>query len=142
MTADPGVVLDASALVAYAQNDLLAFPLDELLSEVREQTRGAVHIPEFALVDARRILHGDKTGLARLESFAAAHGITPTANRGEQETVQLIVAEARVSWGLAHAMLLTVTTRSTLATYAAPTLERAGFEMRLVLDLDEFFRPE
>lgn len=29
-----------------------------------------------------------------------------------------------------------------LATYAAATLELAGFDMTLVLDLDEFFRYE
>ena len=46
-------------MVAYAENDLLAFPLDELLRELREETGGSVHIPEFALVDARRILCGN-----------------------------------------------------------------------------------
>lgn len=140
MSAESGIVLDASALVAYSHDELLAFPIDELLRELREDTGAPVHIPEYALVDARVILHGDKTALARLESFAAAHGVTPVHGRDEQETVQLIVAEAGVSWGLAHAMMLTVTTHTSLATYAAATLQRAGFDARLVLDLDEFFR--
>jgi hypothetical protein len=140
--ADPGVVLDASALVAYSQNDLLAFPLDELLRELREDTGGPVHIPEYALVDARVILHDDKTALARLESFAAAHGCVQAIGRGDQETIQLIVADAGVSWGLAHAMLLAAVRGALLATYVASTLHRAGFDARLILDLDEFFRPE
>jgi TusA-related sulfurtransferase len=140
--AEPGVVFDASALVAYAQNDMRAFPVDELIAVMRDDTHAPAHIPEFALVDARVILNDDKAALDRLEAFVAEHGVHQVSGRDEQETIQLIVTKSGVSWGMAHAMLLTILTSSSLATYAAPTLERAGYEMRLVLDLDEFFRPQ
>lgn len=139
MTADPGVVLDASALVAYAQDDLLSLPVDELLQELREDTGGAVHIPGLAHADAVEILDGDKPATARLESFAAAHGVLD-APAGERDTIGRIVTETGVSAGMAHAMLLAARLRCLLATYAAPTLARAGFDAQLVLDLDEFFR--
>lgn len=140
MPVEPGVVFDASALVAYALNDLNALPVDELLDVMRDDTHAPVHIPAYALVDAQVILHDDKAARERLEAFAGEHGVHQVGSRDEQETIQLIVAESGVSWGMAHAMLLTITTNSSLATYAAHTLERAGYEMSLVLDLDEFFR--
>ncbi len=126
--AEPGVVFDASALVAYSLNDMRAFPVDELLGVMRDETLAPVHIPEYALVDARVILHDDKAAMDRLEAFAHEHGIHQVDGRDEQETVQLIVARSGVSWGMAHAMLLTILTSSSLATYAAHTLERVGYE--------------
>jgi hypothetical protein len=138
---DPGVVLDASALVAYAQNDMQAFPVDELLRELREDTGGAVHLPWFAVEEAQQILADDRPALARLESFVAAHGVR-LADADTVRAVDLIVAESKVSRGLAQAMLTAVVTRASLATYATATLEQAGFAGVLVLDLDEMFRPE
>lgn len=140
MPPDPGVVLDTSALVAYARSDMRSFPVDELLREMREDTGAAVLIPELALVDARWVLHDEKDALERLDNFAAAHGTHGGEDPGLVATVRLLVAEAGVSQGMAHAMLLAGMTRSELATYSAPTLAAAGFEMRTVLDLDEFFQ--
>lgn len=139
MTFDPGVVLDASAMVAYAQSDSLALPVDELLQELREDTGGPVHLPEFAYADALAILDGDKEATGRLESFAAAHGVT-AADRDTEHVVGLVVAGTGVSPGMAHAMVLAAVRACSLATYAAPTLRRAGFDDRLILDLDEMFR--
>lgn len=141
MTADPGVVLDASALVAYAQNDLRALPVEELLRELREDTGAAVHIPCCACGDAVEIVRDDKAATSRLASFAASYGVV-TASRTEHQVIASIVAEASVSHGLAHAMLVAAGQGSSLATYAAATVLRAGLDERLILDLDEFFRPE
>ncbi len=138
---DRGVVLDASALVAYARSDMRSFSIDELLDEMREDTGAPVIIPGFALLDAQQILRGEKDALDRLDSFADAHGVLGLDDPAVESTVRLLSAEAGVSPGLAHAMLLTLMTRSELATHSAPTLAAAGFEMRKVLDLDEFFRP-
>lgn len=139
MTSDPGVVFDASALVAYAQNDLLAMPVDELLRELREDTGGTVRIPRLAYTDALDIVADDKAAVGRLESFAAAHGVVE-ADPGVLHLIGMIVAEAGVSAGMAHALVLASVWACNLATYTAATLERAGFDERLVLDLDEFFR--
>ncbi|MFI5895615.1 hypothetical protein ACIA5D_36525 [Actinoplanes sp. NPDC051513] len=138
---DPGVVLDTSALVEYARNDVRALPIDELLRELREDTGGPVHIPWYALEEAQQVLADDRAALARLESFAGAHGVR-LADADTTRAVDLIVEEGRVTPGLAHAMLLSVTGGLSLATYAAPTLEQAGFSLGRVLDLDEVFREE
>ena len=141
MTADPGVVLDASALVAYALNDLRALPVDELLRELREDTGAAVHVPCCACGDALEILRDDKAATSRLLAFVASYGMID-ASRAEQQIIAAIVAQAGVSEGLAHAMLIAAGQGSSLATYAAATVQRAGFDERLILDLDEFFRLE
>jgi hypothetical protein len=139
VTADPGVVFDASALVAYAQNDVLAMPVDELLRELREDTGGPVILPELAFTDAAAIVADDKAATARLESFAAAHGLI-AAGPDVQDVVGVLVAQVGVSPGVAHAILLAAERGFPLATYAASTVGRTGFAPRLILDLDELFR--
>jgi hypothetical protein len=133
------IVPDTSALIAYAENDLRALPVDELLEELREDSGGQVILGWFVLEDAQRVLRADRTALGRLEVLASEHGVR-FADADMQQAIGLIVAEGQVSRGLAHAMLLTAAAGCSLATYAAPTLEKAGFAMSRVLDLDEFFR--
>ena len=140
MLPDHGVVLDTSALVAYARSDLRSLPIDELLREMREDTDAPVIIPKLALNEARWVLGDEKAAIERLDSFADAHGVEGCTDPSLQASVRLLVSESGVSQGMAHAMLLAVMARSELATYSAPTLRAAGFEMRKVLDLDEFFR--
>ena len=55
------------------------------------------------------------------------------------KAVELVSAAKQLTRGLAHAMILAAARRQ-LATYLAPALERAGYAMALVLDLDEMFR--
>ncbi|MET0416616.1 MAG: hypothetical protein ABW022_11415 [Actinoplanes sp.] len=136
-----GVVLDASALVIYAKDDLQALPVDELLRELRDDPRSPLAIPALAHEDALRILDGDSTATARLWALSDEHGVVP-ASPDMLRAVNLIVGEGRVSAGMAHAMLLAAQRDWLLATYAAPTLQVAGFEPRLILDLDEVFRAE
>jgi hypothetical protein len=50
-------------------------------------------------------------------------------NSGVQETLRLIMSMYGMSAGRAHAMVVAVASNSSLATYAAPTVEAAGFEM-------------
>jgi len=138
---DPGVVVDASSLAEYARNDLRSLPIDELLRELREDTGGPVYIPLLALEEAQQILGNDRPALARLESLVAAHGVK-LADAEMLKAVELMAVEGNVSRGLAHAALLSRLLGTTLATYLAPTLERAGFDMAKVLDLDEIFRGE
>jgi hypothetical protein len=137
---EEGVVFDTSALVEYARNDLRSLPVDELLREMREDSGWPVIIPLLALVDAQAVLGDDLPALERLESFATAHGFR-LADAEMLRAVDLIADQAKVTPGLAQAMLLTAAGRKRqLATYAAPTLEQAGYEMSRVLDLDEMFR--
>lgn len=142
MPAEGGVVLDVSALIAYARSDMQALPLDELLREMREDTGAAVLIPGYAFSEARWILNGEQDALDRLESFADAYGTVEADDPELTKALKLIVSMSGVSLAMAQAMLLTITTDSMLATYTAPTLSAAGFEMRKVLDLDEMFRAE
>jgi len=134
-----GVVFDASALAEYARDDLRSFPVDELIREMREDTGQPVIIPWFALDEAQQVISGDLNAVARLESFASAHGVR-LADDEMRKAVDLVVEAARVTRGLAHAMILAAAGRRQLATYAMPTLRQAGFEVELVLDLDEMFR--
>lgn len=138
---DPGIVVDASSLVEYALNDLRALPIDELLRELREDTGGPVLIPWLAVDEAQQILGDDPAALKRLEEFVGAHGVR-FADAEMVKAVDLMVAGSDLSHGLAHAALLSLLTGASLATYAAPTLARAGYGMRRVLDLDEIFRDE
>jgi hypothetical protein len=134
-----GVVLDVSSLVVYAKNDLQALPIDELLQELREDTGGIVVIPSLSHADALLVLAGDKVATDRLWSLSDAFGVVPPSP-DVQTVVDLIVAESEVSPGLAHAMILAAQRDWYLATYAAGTLMRVGFESRLILDLDQMFR--
>jgi hypothetical protein len=93
----------------------------------------------MAYADAMAIVGDDKTAAARLESFAEAHGIVD-AGPDVQQVVEVIVAKVGVSPGMAHALVVAASGACPLATYAASTAQRAGFDARLVLDLDEFFR--
>jgi hypothetical protein len=58
------------------------------------------------------------------------------------EAVDLVPSAARVTRGMAQAMILAAAGRRELATYAAGTFAAAGFEMSRVLDLGKMFRPE
>lgn len=133
------VVLDTSALVAYAQNDLRSLPVDELLDELREDSGGAVIIGWFTAEDAQQVLGDDRPALARLQSLVAAHGVR-LADADMRRTVALIAGEGQVSRGLAHAMLLSAMDGCSVATCAAATLRTAGFATSRILDLDAFFR--
>ncbi|GAA0494526.1 hypothetical protein Ade02nite_20140 [Paractinoplanes deccanensis] len=135
---DPGIVVDASALVAYAHNDMRSFAIDELLRELREDTGGPVHIPFFAVEEAQQILADDTDALTRLESFVTAHGMR-LADADMRSAVDAIVAASPLSRGLAQAMLISIADNLSLATYAAGTLEQAGAGMTRVLDLGEVF---
>jgi hypothetical protein len=135
------VVLDASALVIYAKNDLQALPVDELLQELREDPRSTPVIPGLAHADALHILDGDKAATIRLWELSDAHGVVP-ASPDVQRAVDQITGDGHVSAGMAHAMLLSAQRDCFLATYTASTLRQVGFDSRLILDLDEMFRPE
>ncbi|MGX6604853.1 hypothetical protein ACWKSP_22395 [Micromonosporaceae bacterium Da 78-11] len=133
-----GVVLDVSALIIYARNDLQALPVDELLRVLREDTGGTVVIPSLSHADALLVLDGDKEATDRLWSLSDAFGVVPPSP-DVQVVVDLIVSESEVSAGMAHAMVLAAQRDWHLATYAAGTLERVGFDPRLVLDLNQIF---
>lgn len=130
------VVLDASALVVYAENDLQALPIDELLDELRNDTGGRVLIPWFAVEDALRILRDDRRALDRLQALTAEFGVQ-LPDAGTQQAVEVVVAEGQVTAGMAHAMLLAVTAGCDVATYSASTLRQAGFAA--VNDLGDAF---
>lgn len=132
-----GVVLDASALVEYARNDLRSLPVDELLGEIAD-TGSPIIIGWFALDEARQILDDQPAALDHLEALVAEHGVRLPDN-AMTKTVDLVSAEGQLSRGLAHSMLLAVGGRQ-LATYAAATLRAVGYDMGRVLDLDEIFR--
>jgi hypothetical protein len=133
-----GVVLDVSSLVIYAKNDLRSLPVDELLQELREDADGVVAIPSLSHADALLVLDGDKPATDRLWLLSDTHGVLPPSP-DVQAVVDLIVGESAVSQGMAHAMVMSAQRDWLLATYAASTLQRAGFEPRLILDLDELF---
>lgn len=135
------VVLDASALVIYAKNDLQALPVDELLTEIGEDPHSNLIIPALAEADALRIVDGDKSATDRLWALTDVHGIVP-ASPDMQRAVALVADEGAVSAGMAHAMLVAAHRGCFLATYTAATLRQVGFQPELILDLDELFRPE
>ena len=140
MRAESGVVLDVSALIVYARSDMQAMPVDELLREMREDTGEPLYLPHHAYTEASWILQDETDALKRLESLAEAHGTRRADDPEAEKVLKLMMSMSGVSLGMAHAMLLTVATKSMLATHAAATLSAAGFEMRKVLDLDEMFR--
>lgn len=135
------VVFDASALVIYAKNDLQSLAVAELLHEMRDDPHSNPIIPGLAHADALIIADGDKDATARLWALTDTYGLVP-ASPNVRHAVGLIVAEGRVSAGMAHAMLLAAQRDCHLATYTAATLRQVGFEPRLILDLDEMFHDE
>lgn len=135
------VVLDASALVVYAENDLQSLPVDELLRELREDTGGAVLIPWYAVEDAQQILRDDRAALERMQSLTTRWGIR-LADAGTQQAITVVATEGQVTAGMAHAMLLAVQAGCQLATYSAATLRKAGFDAASILDLGDTFPSE
>jgi hypothetical protein len=94
------IVPDTSALVAYAENDLRALPIDELFDELREDSSGHVILGWFVLEDAQLVLQVDRTALGRLEALASEHGVR-FADADMQRAIGLTVAEGQVSRGMA-----------------------------------------
>ena len=135
------VVFDASALVIHAKNDLQALPVDELLDEMLDDPHSNPIIPALAHADALLVVDGDKEATARLWALTDRYGVVP-ASPDVRLAINLIVREGRVSAGMAHAMLLAAQRDCHLGTFTAATLRQVGFEPRLILDLDELFRPE
>jgi hypothetical protein len=129
-----GVVLDASALVAYAQNDLRSMAVDELIGELRDDIGAPLLIPALAHADALEIVAGEAAATRRLWALADEHGLFP-ASPDVQKVVDLVVAEGKVSRGMAHAMTVSARRGWFLATHAAQTLLAVGFEPDLILDL-------
>jgi hypothetical protein len=88
------IVPDTSALVAYAENDLRALPIDELFDELREDSSGHVILGWFVLEDAQLVLQVDRTALGRLEALASEHGVR-FADADMQRAIGLTVAEGQ-----------------------------------------------
>jgi hypothetical protein len=136
-----GVILDTSALIVYGTNDLQILPLDELLQELRDDTGGAPVISAVAHAEALQFHAGDETATQRLWVLTDTYGSVPLSPAASP-AVDLVVAEASVTPGMAHSMALSAHRDWHLATYAASTLRRVGFEPRLILDLNEVFGVE
>lgn len=132
------IVLDASALTVYAESDLQALAVDELLDELRYDSGGRCLIPWFALEDAQRILRDDRSALGRLQVLTAEFGVQ-LADAGTQQAVEVLAAEGQLTSGMAHAMLLAIQAACQVATYSASTLRKTGFTARSILDLGDTF---
>jgi hypothetical protein len=130
------VALDASALVVYAESDLEALPVDELIDELRYDTGGRLLIPWYALEDAQTILGDNSRALDRLQALAAEFGVR-LVDVNTRRAIEALAVEGQITAGMAHAMLLAAQAGCRVATYSASTLRKVGYAQ--ILDLGDAF---